>query len=176
MIEDINSFHMRHGSLICLKRLQSYECCNFLNYLCLVHHDWDQNLISGGIQLPWPLSPSRRDALAFHSPYFSVTEESSVAFLVRSLSSAQSREVTCSMQMLESGKGSCVWEGGALLQGPAKRWSLDLVNIVTALAFLFCLGFAFSIHGTWGPPFSRALLRLEKNEESAQPSILIHHH
>ena len=35
---DINSFHMRHGSLIFSKRFQNYECCTFLNYLCLVHH------------------------------------------------------------------------------------------------------------------------------------------
>ena len=49
-------------------------------------------------------------------------EESLVAFLVRSLSSAQSREVTCSMQMLDSGKGSSVWEGSA------KRWFPSFVN------------------------------------------------
>ena len=39
------------------------------------------------------------------------------------------------------------------LQGSAKRWSLGLVNFVTALAYHFC-----SIHATWGPPFSRSLL------------------
>ena len=33
---DIHSFHMRHGSLICMKRLKSYECCTFLTLVCLV--------------------------------------------------------------------------------------------------------------------------------------------
>ena len=33
---DLHSFHMRHGSLICCKRLLSYESCNFLSFLCLV--------------------------------------------------------------------------------------------------------------------------------------------
>ena len=33
---DLHSFHMRYGSLICSKRLLSYESCNFLSFLCLV--------------------------------------------------------------------------------------------------------------------------------------------
>ena len=37
MKEDINSFHMRHSSLICSKRLLSYESCKFLSFLCLVY-------------------------------------------------------------------------------------------------------------------------------------------
>ena len=43
-----------------------------------------------------------------------------------------------------------------ILQGPAKRWSPGLLNLVTAVAFLLP-GFACCIHTTWGPSLSQAL-------------------
>ena len=61
---DINSFHMMHGSLIFSKRFRNYECCTFLNYLCLVL----QMKVGDASYAPFSYRPSRAlNRIAFHS-------------------------------------------------------------------------------------------------------------